>query len=115
MNTADKNDIRFTSPRDRVEIHLPVGRVIGAPRGTPVGDYLKLLEESGAPPIVGAIINGELRELTFPIQIDSKVQPVTMGEADGMRIYRRSLTFLLEVAFSSLFPDGEVSVDHSVA
>ncbi|OGO27136.1 MAG: uridine kinase [Chloroflexi bacterium RBG_16_52_11] len=115
MNTADKNDIRFTSPRDRVEIHLPVGRVISAPRGTPVGDYLKLLEESGAPPIVGAIINGELRELTFPIQIDSKVQPVTMGEADGMRIYRRSLTFLLEVAFSSLFPDGEVSVDHSVA
>ena len=116
MNTADTNNIQFTSPGDRVEIHLPDKCVISAPRGTPVGDFLKLLEEkNGTPPIVGAIVNGELRELTFPIQIDSKVQPVTMGEADGMRIYRRSLTFLLEVAFSSLFPDGEVSVDHSVA
>jgi len=115
MSDPVSDNIQFTSPRERVEIHLPDGRAISAPRGTAVGDFLRQLEDSNTPPIVGAIVNGELRELTFPIQIESKVQQVTMGEADGMRIYRRSLTFLLEVAYASLYPEGEVSVDHSVA
>jgi uridine kinase len=38
-----------------------------------------------------------------------------MNSADGARIYRRSLTFLLEKAFSDLYPDGILYVDHSVS
>jgi uridine kinase len=38
-----------------------------------------------------------------------------MGEADGMRIYRRSLTFLLETSFSKIFPDADLRIDHSVS
>ncbi len=38
-----------------------------------------------------------------------------MDSADGARIYRRSLTFLLEKAFNDLYPDGILYVDHSVA
>jgi uridine kinase len=47
--------------------------------------------------------------------MDAKVRPVTMGEADGMRIYRRSLTFLMETAFDSLCPGAILTVDHSVS
>jgi uridine kinase len=43
------------------------------------------------------------------------VHPVTMADADGARIYRRSLTFLLEAVYEELFPGSTVSVDHSVA
>ena len=38
-----------------------------------------------------------------------------MTDADGARIYRRSLTFLLEVAFLELFPDWTLTIDHSVS
>ncbi len=114
MENASENMIQFTQPRHTVEIHLPDGRLISGPRGAPVGDFLRLLQDE-MPPIVGAIVNNELRELTYPIQIESRVQPVTMGDPDGMRIYRRSLTFLLEVAFTTLFPGADVSIDHSVA
>jgi uridine kinase len=38
-----------------------------------------------------------------------------MMEEDGMRIYRRSLTFLLVMAFEELFPARKLSIDHSVA
>jgi uridine kinase len=38
-----------------------------------------------------------------------------MSEPDGMRIYRRSLTFLLEAAFEELFPEGSIAIDHSVS
>lgn len=109
------NEIHFVSPRDTVEIVLPDGKVLSGPRNAPVGKFLKILQEQGIPPIVGAIVNGELRELTYPIKMDASVRPVTMGEADGMRIYRRSLTFLLETAFDHLFPGGILTVDHSVA
>lgn len=114
MESQKKDEFKFAKPRPTVEIHLPDGRLISGPRGAPVGDFLRLLQDE-MPPIVGAIVNNQLRELTYPIQIESHVQPVTMGDADGMRIYRRSLTFLLEVAFITLFPDADVSVDHSVA
>jgi uridine kinase len=57
----------------------------------------------------------ELRELTYPITIESKVLPVTLSDADGARIYRRSLVFLLETAFEDLFPQVELNVDHSVS
>jgi len=61
------------------------------------------------------VVNGKLRELTFPLEIDSQVRPITMHEADGMRFYRRSLTFLLETAFHHLFPKAILAIDHSVA
>ena len=109
------NEFHFVSPRDTVEIVLPDSKVLSGPRNAPVGKFLKVLQGEGIPPIVGAIVNGELRELTYPIKMDASVRPVTMGEADGMRIYRRSLTFLLETAFEHLFPGGILTVDHSVA
>jgi uridine kinase len=109
-------------PRPTVEIHLPDGRVFCGPRGAPVSAFLKALNGGPpgdnpppSPPIVGAIVNYELRELTYPITIESIVQPVTMGEADGMRIYRRSLTFVLEAAFEELFPAATITIDHSVS
>lgn len=109
------SDVRLTEPRATVEIHLPDGRVYTGPRGTPVGHFLKALPEWNDPPIMGAIVNHELRELTYPIEMDAKVKPVTMSDGDGARIYRRSVTFLLEAAFDELFPDAFLIVDHSVA
>jgi uridine kinase len=91
------------------------GRVLCGPRNTCVGDFLKQLPEFDKPPVMGAIINGELRELTYPIEMDAKVKPVTMSDADGARIYRRSLVFLLESAFEELFPGVDLGVDHSVS
>jgi uridine kinase len=117
-------EIKFVEPRPTVEIHLPDGRVLCGPRSATVEAFLEVLggkpcagnqNTNEDPPIVGAIVNNHLRELTYPIQMESVVRPVTMGEADGMRIYRRSLTFLLEAAFDDLFPGGVLNIDHSVS
>ena len=109
------NQIQAVEPRPTVEISLPDGRVFSGPRGIAVEKFLQALPEWGQTPIVGAVVNGELRELTYPITMESRVQPVTMADADGARIYRRSLVFLLETAFEDLFPDSELTVDHSVS
>ncbi|HJS19523.1 MAG TPA: nucleoside kinase [Anaerolineales bacterium] len=105
--------ISLVPPRSSVEIHLPDGRVLSGPRGAKVEKFLSVLELTDQP--VAAIVNGSLRELTYPIEMDSRVTPITMSMPDGARIYRRSLTFLLEMAFADLYPDANLYVDHSVA
>lgn len=109
-------DIQAVTPRETVEIHLPDGRTYSGKRGTPIGKFLEILPENDQTPIVGAVINGELRELTYSIDMDARVRPVTMADSDGALIYRRSLTFLLEAAFQDLFAlDSILTVDHSVS
>ena len=107
--------IQTVSARDTVEIHLPDGRVLSGPRGTSAGEFLGTDYRSNAAPLVAAIVNGDLRELTYPVQMEARLAPVTMADADGARIYRRSLVFLLEAAFEDLFPKKSLSVDHSVS
>jgi uridine kinase len=71
--------IKFVDQRPIVEVHLPDGRVLSGPRGAPVGLFLQALPERENPPIVGAIINGELRELTCPIVMEATVRPSPWG------------------------------------
>lgn len=113
--SSSNTTIYFDEPSQEVQIHLPDGRVLSGPRGATVLEFLELLMDEGGPQIVGAVINRELRELTYPISVEAEVIPVTMGTADGMRIYRRSLTMLLETSFVELFSGSAIIIDHSVS
>ncbi|MDR3576297.1 MAG: nucleoside kinase [Anaerolineaceae bacterium] len=111
----ESSSIQIVSARQTVEIHLPDDRVLSGPKGTEIGEFLQTLPEWDNPPIMGAVVNGELRELTYPIQMDARVRPVTMADSDGALIYRRSVTFLLEAAFEDIYPDGDLAIDHSIS
>jgi uridine kinase len=112
---SKKSSFKFIPTPEQVQIHLPDGRVLSGPRGAMVGEFLKAAAGPSDAPLVAAIVNGDLRELTFPIDIESRVQAMTLGDTDGSRIYRRSLTFLLEMAFSDQFPDAKLTIDHSLS
>jgi uridine kinase len=114
MSSKPERSVVESEIRPTVQIHLPDGRVLEGSRGSQLVDFLAE-ENNNQTPIVGAIVNGELRELTYPIEMDSKVKPVTMDSPDGMRIYRRSLTFLLATACEELYPDASLEIDHSIA
>jgi uridine kinase len=106
--------IKITEPNKEVEVHLADGRTLRGPRGASVEDFMKALNITPNAPIVAAIVNGSLREMHYKINTESTIKPITTATADGARIYRRSLTFLLEFAFQQLFPKGILTIDHSV-
>jgi len=112
--TIAQQEVHESIARPSVQIHLPGGRVLEGERGLTLQAFLREVDQSEAP-IVGAIVNGELRELTYSIEMESQVRPVSMAEEDGMRIYRRSLTFLLAATFEELHPGERLEVEHSVA
>ncbi len=103
-------------PRERVQARLPDGRIFEAPPGTPLADILRAADGSSrGAPVVAAVINRKLRELTIPLTADADVTPVTLSDTDGMRIYRRSLAFLLVTAAKEVYPEAEVFVEHSAS
>jgi len=114
-NVYETNNGKIHSDRPTIELILPDGRVFTGQRGASLEKLLQVLPEWDNPPIMGAVVNGELRELTYPIEIDSRIRLVTMSDDDGARIYRRSITFLLEAAFEELFPQVSMTLDHSVS
>ena len=109
-----KTEITLVSPRTTVEVHLPDDLVLSGPRGATLEEFFSAYKTPNQPPIVGAVVNNKLRELHYSITMDAVVRPVTMGEADGMRFYRRSLTFLLESAFQDNYPNAILTIDHSI-
>ena len=99
--------------RERVQARMTDGRIFEAPPGTPLREFVNAAVGTAHPPIVAAIVNRRLRELTFPMSHDSDVTCLSSGTSDGARIYRRSLEFLMLVAVEEVFPDAEVWVEHS--
>ena len=111
-----KDAFRLTpKPRDEVELTLDDGRVITGTRGARLEAFAEVVQNPEEAMIVGMILDGSLRELTYPLKRDGQASLVTLADADGARIYRRSLVFLLETAFRRCFPKGQLNIDHSVS
>lgn len=102
------------SPRATVQVRFPDGRTLEGPTGTRLEHFVRCAHLPHQPPDVAALIDGRLAELTRVVQHDISVQPLTIADSDGARIYQRSLAFVLIVAVHELFPEARVLVDHSL-
>lgn len=102
--------------RATVITRWPDGRLLEAPLGTTLETFIHCAYPNGETdvPVVAALADGRLRELAHAVGRDAEIAPVTMATEDGMRIYRRGLTFLMVAAALELFPGAQVEVDHSI-
>ncbi|OQA45038.1 MAG: Uridine kinase [Chloroflexi bacterium ADurb.Bin325] len=116
MTSESPAPVTRAAPRTTAQVAFTDGRTYEAPVGAPLEQYVRAagLDQPWPSPIVAALIDNQLRELTFQVERDIVVRPLGMNDRDGSRIYRRSLTFLLVVAASELFPEARLTVDHSV-
>lgn len=65
--------------------------------------------------ILGAMVNNELKELDYEVYSPKTVRFIDITHADGMRMYQRSLFFVLQKAVSDVVPGARVQVEHSVS
>jgi uridine kinase len=106
--------VQRAEPRETVQVTLPSGESYEGPIGTTLEDFLRAAIPEPEAPLIAALVDGQLRELTYSVTRDCDVTPVDLSESDGVRIYRRSLTFLMVAAARRLFPNIQVYVDHSL-
>jgi uridine kinase len=65
--------------------------------------------------ILAAKVNNHLKDLYFSLQEDALVEFLTIRADDGFRIYQRSLCFILIRAVSELYPEGKLTIEHSIS
>jgi uridine kinase len=111
MNTMQ---IVPASPRREVQVTLPDGRVFQGSKGSSVESFFRAASISDQGHYLAALVDGKLRELSHSIEADVRLSPITMADSDGVRIYRRSLSFLMIVAAARCFPDSTITVHHSM-
>jgi len=112
MDTTFK--VRPAEPRKTAQVRFADGRIYEAPVGTTLETYIRQVDFDLPAPIVAAHIDGELRELTYHIVKDAEVTPISIADSDGMRIYRRSLAFLMITVVEELFPNAQVVLDYAL-
>lgn len=92
--------------------------ILEGPVGTTIEAFLleasKTYEQVDPDLIMGGIVDGKLRELTFPVTRDVSLTPVMLTSSDGGRIYRRSLVMLMATAADELWPGIKVSVSYAI-
>ncbi|MGC9348638.1 MAG: nucleoside kinase [Anaerolineae bacterium] len=111
---TEEKQVVLSQPRTTVQITLPDGRTFEGDIGTDLETFFKAAYPDPEVPLIAALVDGNLRELTYSVKRDAVVEPIDLSQSDGVRIYRRSLTFLMVTAAHRIFPKAEVYVDHSL-
>jgi uridine kinase len=116
VSTQDQSrqSIRFAPPRDTVQVRLGENRILEGAVGTPLEAFVAEVWQPDEPPVVAALVDGKLRELTFSVRKDIDVQLLSNATSDGKRIYQRSLCLLMLVAVHELFPEVQIRIEHAV-
>lgn len=118
MTSGPTTGIIPAPPRDDVRITLPAGQVLQGAPGHTIEHFIQAaLNQSLIDadwPVMAAVFEGQLRELSYPLQRDGQLQPVTLQESDGGRIYRRTLVLLMVTAAGELWPGTKINVKYAV-
>lgn len=107
-------DIVPAPVRKDIQVVFPDGQAFNGPKGTTAEEFIKVADLKTNGRIVAVLVNGNLRELSLSLQGDAMLVPVTMADSDGVRIYRRSLSFMMIAAAAEIFPDDTITVHHSM-
>ncbi len=66
-------------------------------------------------PIIGAMVNHKVKELSFVFVKNKKVEFIDYSHPDGLRLYVRSLFFILYASVRQLFPDVKLKMMHGIS
>lgn len=98
-----------------VYVSLPDGTTREFPTGTRVAH---VLSETGytvdGEATIAVLANNELTSLYYRLDVNTKLEAVTMSTTEGQRVYRRSLCFLLAMAAQDVCPDRHLVIGHSL-
>lgn len=90
------------------------GKKIKVNYGDTVGKVLKEEIEKSENQVVECIYNNEYRNLETEITDDAKVELIDTSTKEGMKVYVRTLVFIMGKAFESLYPNEKMMVEYQL-
>src|SRR6266513_2707160 len=93
---------------DSIHVKLPDGSVKEVPKGTTALDIAKSIGARLAEAALVAKTNGDLIDLTRPLEKDTDLRILTDRDPEALEVYRHSSAHLLAAAVLELFPETKL-------
>src|SRR5437899_1405057 len=93
---------------DSIQIKLPDGSTKEVPKGTTPLDVAKSISPRLADAAIVAKTNGDLIDLTRPLEKDAELRILTDRDPEALQVYRHSSAHLLAAAVVELFPETKL-------
>src|SRR6266481_1677317 len=93
---------------DRIHIKLPDGSTKEVPKGATALDVAKSISPRLADAALVAKTNGDLIDLTRPLEKDTGLRILTEKDPESLEVYRHSSAHLLAAAVLELFPETKL-------
>ena len=90
------------------------GRTIEVAMGTPLLEVERQLRLDGPHPLLAAYVNNRIKELNYRIYKPVTVRFIDITSFEGIRVYQRTISFILQKAVRELFPDRTLYIRHSL-
>ena len=89
--------------------------IMKAEENTRISELLKDQIAESEYPVVGAKFNNEYKDLDYPLEESGKIELIDIASKEGMKIYRRTLTYIMGKAFWRTYPKAHVIVDYQLS
>jgi threonyl-tRNA synthetase len=93
---------------ESIHVKLPDGSVKEVPRGTTALDIAKSIGQRLADATLVAKTNGDLIDITRPLEKDTDLRLLTDRDPEALEVYRHSSAHLLAAAVLELFPETKL-------
>ena len=80
-----------------------------------ISELLKEQIEKSEYPVVGAKVNNEYKNLDDIVAKNGDIELIKINSKEGMKIYRRTLTFIMGKAFWHIYPEAHIIVDYQLS
>ena len=90
------------------------GRTIEVAMGTTLLEVERQLRLDGPHPFLAAYVNNRIKELNNRIYKPVTVRFIDITSFEGIRVYQRTISFILQKAVRELFPDRTLYIRHSL-
>src|ERR1051326_5184844 len=93
-----------------ITVTLPDGSLQSVPVGTKPIEVAQSISPRLADDAVVARVDGELYDLTRPLDHDATLQVLTSKNPEALQVYRHSTAHLLAAAVLELFPETKLGI-----
>ena len=100
----------MSSPANEIRITLPDGSVRTATRGSTGADIAASIGAGLAKAALAVKVDGELRDLDWPIANDAKIEIITRKSEEALDLIRHDTAHLLAQAVQALYPGTQVTI-----
>ena len=80
-----------------------------------ISEILKEQIEKSEYPVVGAKYNNEYKNLDDVVDVNGNIELIDINSKEGMKIYRRTLTYIMGMAFWYVYPQAHITVDYQLS